>query len=97
MPFVQEPRDDCIVFDGFSLRAGPPVPGPDRERLEPLCRYVARPALATERLLELPDGRIAYDLRHAWSDGTQQVVLQPLTFLEKLAALVSPPRTHLVT
>ena len=31
------------------------VPARDRERLERLCRYVGRPALATERLSELPD------------------------------------------
>ena len=73
------------------------MPGHDRARLERLCRYAARPAIATERLHELPDGRIAYDLRHTWSDGTTRVVLQPLTFLEKLAALVPPPRAHMVT
>ncbi len=67
------------------------MPGHDRERLERLCRYTARPAIASDRLHELPDGRIAYDLRHPWSDGTTRVVLQPLTFLEKLTALVPPP------
>lgn len=90
-------RDDCAVDAGFSLHAGPPVPGHDRERLERLCRYMARPAVATDRLHELPDGRLAYDLRHPWSDGTSQVVFEPLTFLERLAALVPPPRAHLVT
>ena len=86
-----------MLEEGFSLHAGPPVPGHDRERLERLCRYTARPAIATERLHELPDGRIAYDLRHPWSDGTTRVVFEPLTFLEKLAALVPPPRAHLLT
>jgi hypothetical protein len=73
------------------------VTGTDREGLERLCRYVARPAIATERLSELPDGRIAYDLRHPWSDGTTRVVFEPLSFLEKLAALIPPPGAHLVT
>ena len=82
---------------GFSLHAGSPVSGADRERLERLCRYAARPAVATKRLHELPDGRIAYDLRHNWSDGTTRVVFEPLTFLEKLAALVPPTRAHQVT
>lgn len=58
---------------------------------------MARPAIAAERLSELGDGRIAYDLRHPWSDGTTRVVFEPLTFLEKLAALIPPPRAHLVT
>ena len=73
------------------------VTGTDREGLERLCRYVARPAIATERLSELPDGRIAYELRHPWSDGTLRVVFEPLSFLEKLAALIPPPGAHLVT
>ena len=65
---------------GFSLHAGVCVTGTDREGLERLCRYVARPAIATERLSELPDGRIAYDLRHPWSDGTTRVVFEPQSF-----------------
>jgi len=75
------------------------VPGGprDRQRLEHVCRYVARPAIATERLSELPDGRIAYDLRRPWSDGTTAIPFEPRAFLEKLAALVRPPRAHLVT
>jgi len=99
VPFVPQSGPDCAADDGFSLHAEVCVPGGprSRERLEHLCRYVARPALATERLSELPDGRIAYDLRRPWSDGTSRIVLQPLAFLERLAALVPPPRAHLVT
>lgn len=54
----------CAVGHGLSLHAGVYVPGADRERLEHLCRYTARPPLATERLRELPDGRLRYELRH---------------------------------
>jgi hypothetical protein len=95
--FTQVSRPDCAAHDGFSLHAGVSVAGTDREGLERLCRYVARPAIATERLSELPDGRIAYELRHPWSDGTTRVVFEPQTLLEKLAALIPPPRAHLVT
>lgn len=97
VPFTQPSRPDCVQHDGFSLHAGVCVTGTDREGLERLCRYVARPAIATERLSELADGRIAYDLRHPWSDGTTRVVFEPQSFLEKLAALIPPPRVHLVT
>jgi len=101
VPFVQQTGPDCAADDGFSLHAGVCVPGGprerERERLEHLCRYVARPALAAERLSELPDGRIAYDLRRPWSDGTSRIVFEPLAFLERLAALVPPPRAHLLT
>lgn len=42
----------CIAGGGFSLHAGVVVPPGDRRRLEHLCRYVARPPVATERPLE---------------------------------------------
>jgi len=61
-------------------------------RFEHLIRYVARPPLAEERLSILPDGRVAYALKRRWRDGTTAVVLDPLTFLERLAALVPRPR-----
>ena len=82
-----------------SLHAGVCVPGGprSRERLEHLCRYVARPALASERLSELDGGRVADDLRRPWSDGTHRIVFEPLDFLARLAALVPPPRAHLLT
>jgi hypothetical protein len=72
------------------------VPARDRRRLELLCRYVARPAIAAERLALLSDGRVLYQLRHPWRDGTTHVVFQPLELLEKLAALIPPPRFNLV-
>jgi hypothetical protein len=65
-------------------------------QLENLCRYVARPAVATERLSKLSDGRILYRLRHQWRDGTLYVIFDPLDLIGKLAALVPPPRFNLV-
>ena len=66
----------------------------DRDRPEHLCRYVARPPFAAERLSLEPDGRVVHELRRAWRDGTTHVVFEPLVFLERLAALVPPPRAH---
>lgn len=43
----------------------------------PLCRYVARPPVATERLSRLTDGRLLYRLKHRWRDGTTHVVFEP--------------------
>jgi hypothetical protein len=63
---------------------------------EKLCRYVARPAVATERLSRLPDGRVLYRLRHRWRDGTSYMIFDPLDLIGKLAALVPPPRFNLV-
>ena len=78
----------------LSLHAQVLVPAGQRERLEHLCRYVARPAIATERLALAPDGRVVYGLRRHWRDGTSAVSFDPLTFIERLAALVPRPRAH---
>ena len=36
-------------------------------------------------------------MRRPWRDGTTHVLLDPLTFIGRLAALVPPPRAHLLT
>jgi hypothetical protein len=72
------------------------VDGHDRKRLERLCRYILRPAVASERLREREDGRIEYELRRPWRDGTTGLVFEPLELIEKLVALVPAPRGHLV-
>jgi len=79
-PFVKGPL--CADVDGFSLHAGVAVPGHDRERLEKLCRYAARPAIAESRLSLLPDGRVAYSLKRRWKDGSTYVVLAPQVLIE---------------
>jgi len=56
---------------------------------------VARPPVATERLSRRADGTLLYRLKHRWRDGTSQVVFTPQELIEKLAALVPPPRFHL--
>jgi hypothetical protein len=33
-------------------------------------------------------------LRHRWRDGTTHIVLDSIELIEKLAALVPPPRAH---
>ena len=94
-PFVKGKL--CADVDGFSLHAGVLVPGHDRKRLEKLCRYAGRPAVAESRLSLLPDGRVAYELKRKWKDGTTHVVMEPGVLIERLVALVPRPRKHLVT
>ncbi|MCI0549160.1 MAG: transposase, partial [Candidatus Rokubacteria bacterium] len=94
LPLVEGER--CTTAGGVSLHANVAVPAHDRRRLERLCRYVARPPVATERLSRMEDGRLLYRLKHRWRDGTTHVVFEPLELLERLAALVPPPRFHLV-
>jgi hypothetical protein len=68
----------------------------DRQRLEQLCRYAARPPLAVDRLSRLPDGRLTYRLKTPWQDGTTHVVMEASELLERLAALVPAPRVHII-
>jgi hypothetical protein len=86
----------CVRHGGMSLHADVAVPARDRRRLERLCRYVARPPLALERLEELSDDRLAYRLKTPWRDGTTRVVMERTELLERLAPLVPPPRAHQV-
>ncbi len=90
------PRSRCANIGGVSLHANVAVPARDRKRLERLCRYVARPPIATERLSLLPDRRLLYRLKHRWRDGTTHVVFERLELIEKIVALIPPPRGHLV-
>jgi hypothetical protein len=94
-PLVKGPL--CAALDGFSLHAGSWVAARDREKLEKLCRYAARPAVAESRLVELADGRIGYSLKKRWRDGTTAVVMTKEVLMERLCALVPKPRKHLVT
>ena len=86
----------CFASRGFWLHAATRIAGPDRRGLERLCRYVARPALAGGRLRILDAQRLCFALKTPWSDGTRHLLLSPMELLEKLAALVPPPRLHLL-
>jgi hypothetical protein len=91
---VSAPR--CARLDGFSLHADVAVPARRRDRLEHLVRYVLRPPLALDRLTESPGGQLLYHFRRPWSDGSTALLLDPLELLERLAALVPPPRRPLL-
>jgi hypothetical protein len=82
--------------NGYSLHAGLVVPAGRRERLERVCRYVLRPAVAVERLHRTDDGRVRLSLRQPWRDGTTDLIFTPLEFLERLAVLVPRPRINLI-
>ncbi len=81
---------------GMSLHADVAVPARDRRRLERLCRYVARPPLAHERLEERSDGRLALRLKTRWRDGTTHILMERNELIERLVPLIPPPRTHQV-
>ena len=95
-PWVLSTAPRHAHLAGFDLHANVAVPAADRPRLEQLCRYLYRPAVAQDRLRRLDDGRIVLTLKTAWADGTRHLVFEPLTLLEKLAALTPRPRINLV-
>ncbi|MBT4099619.1 MAG: hypothetical protein HOE86_18350, partial [Gemmatimonadetes bacterium] len=86
----------CYASRGFSLHAATRIEATDRRRLERLCRYVIRPPVANGRLRFVDETTLAFSLKTPWADGTCQILLSPQELLEKLAALVPPPRLNLV-
>jgi hypothetical protein len=41
-------------------------------------------------------GRVELKLKTPWRDGTTHLVMSPLEFMQRLAALVPRPRLHLI-
>jgi len=80
---------------GFSLHAGVNAKSHQRVKVEKLCRYIARPAVSAQRMARLRDGRISYELKTPYKNGTTHVIFEPLDFIARLAALVPKPRFHL--
>ena len=83
-------------ISGFSLEARVFAHENEPAKLERICRYVARPAISEERLSLTSTGKIRYELKTPYHDGTTHVFFEPLDFMAKLATLVPPPRLNLV-
>ena len=83
----------CFSVGGFSLHANVAVK--KKADIETLCRYVARPPIAESRLYQETNGNIIYRFKKQWNDGTQAVLFSPTEFIEKIVALIPPPRIHL--
>jgi hypothetical protein len=86
----------CADVDGFSLHAAVRIEAHERRRLERLCRYITRPALSDERIQVNAAGQVELELKTPWRDGTTHLVMSPLAFMQRLAALVPRPRLHLI-
>ena len=56
----------------------------ERDSLERLCRYIARPAVSNERLSVNDRGQVVYRLKHSFHDGTTHVVLDPMDFMRHI-------------
>jgi hypothetical protein len=98
IPARPEPSPDharVAKLSGFSLHAGVAAKAYQRKKLERLCRYIARPAISEKRLSLTPTGKVRYELKTPFRNGTTHVIFEPLDFMARLAALVPKPRVNL--
>jgi len=95
-PEVQPTPQRCVNEQGFSLHAEVRCAINQRHQLEHLCRYITRPAIANERLKRNRAGDVVLQLKSPYQDGTTHIVMSPLEFMQRLAALVPRPRLHLI-
>lgn len=78
---------------GFSLDAKVRIHAFDKDGLERLIRYCARPAFASENLRW--NGQLLnYRLPKPCHTGTIFITLDPIEFIDKIAALIPPARRH---
>ena len=97
VPVQPEPFPSTLLArrPGFSLHAATVREAARRDKLEKLCRHIARPAIANERLSTNDRGQVIYRFKQPFRDGSTHVVLEPLDFIARLAALVPRPRLDL--
>ena len=86
----------CVNAQGFSLHAGVRCDANDRQGIEQLCRYITRPAISNQRLAINRQGNVILKLKTPWRNGATHIVLTPMEFMQRLAALVPRPRLHLI-
>lgn len=87
-------RDDLTIM-GFNLHASKAIEAKDRIGLEHILRYMGRPPISKERPQMAPDGeRLLLTLKSPRRDGTEKIFLTPFELLERLTALIPPPRKN---
>ena len=93
---AQPTQQRCVNEQGFSLHAEVRCAMNQRNKLEQLCRYITRPAIANERRKRNRAGDVVLQLKSPYQDGTTHIVMSPLEFMQRLAALVPRPRLNLI-
>lgn len=71
----------CADSNGFSLHAVVRCGTDDRQELERQCLCLTRPAL----------GQLVLNLKAHWRDDTTHLVISPLKFMQRQAALIARP------
>lgn len=79
--------------NGFSLDAKVKIQAWDRDGLEKLIRYCARPAFASENL-HWNGPWLIYRLPKPCHTGKRFIQLDPVEFIDKIAALIPPAHRH---
>ena len=79
---------------GFSVDASVCIEGTDRPGLERLLRYCARPPFALEHLRQRDAEHVVYHSPKPIPGKPSDLVLTPLELIDRVAALVPPPRSH---
>jgi hypothetical protein len=77
-----ETKTLCANEQGFSLHAAVRCQANERLKLERLCRYITRPALANDRVKINGQGQVELKLKlkTPWRDCTTHHVMSPLEF-----------------
>jgi ribosomal protein S27E len=65
-----KPNELVSRQSGFSLHAGVACKSNQRKKLERLCRYITRPAIAEQRLSLAGNGNVIVGLKTPYDDGT---------------------------
>jgi hypothetical protein len=68
-----KPNELVSRQSGFSLHAGVACKSNQRKKLERLCRYITRPAIAEQRLSLASNGNVIVGLKTPYDDGTTHV------------------------
>jgi hypothetical protein len=93
VPPLDESLDRPLLAQvaGFSRHAATVCEAWQRSRLERLCRYITRLPIATKRLSVDGRGRVVYQYKHPFRDGSTHVILEPLDFVFRMNGM---PRAH---
>jgi len=97
-PTVLPDKPLCRRINGFSLHAARVVEPDDRAGLERLARYCLRAPYSLDRLSLTPDGMVRYKLYRPWPTpaGRTEILLEPIAFMRRLAALLPGPYVNMI-
>ena len=82
---LEQPSGGHVVnVNGLNVYGSAVIDGTDRDRLDPICRYLLRGPLALGRLKQRPDGLLTYRLKKPDRRGNTVLVMTPQQLLMRL-------------